>query len=558
MQVKQRLDALTSLRFIAAAMIVVTHAHTIFGSRLAMLVPMGQGVSFFFVLSGFILSWNYPVLADWGARRRFWLARFARIWPLHLVTCLLWIALIFDFNRGTYFSGVVGLTKLVANLLLVQVWVPLHDWGLSFNGVSWSISVEFFFYAMFPVLITLWQRRWHHLISIQVLVIAIFIGISTRYALPGNDDYPRVGLLGLIYFNPLVRIFEFSIGIALSKLVTEVVTARKLQFSVAQWLVIEIFALTAVAAGMLAAANFSGIEQVFGKATAYYFTREGLWLFWALLIGVFALSRGPLTRLMSLRFSVFLGEISFALYLSHALAIRYLENYIEQILRFGLFGYGVFWAWCLLFSAILFIGIETPFRKCILAFAAKKEIITAIRTNFRAKEIAALLCLICVAIALFFFSPSTIVKLDQASVAEFLQPTTENLKIPNDVSFDNRYEIAAIRAHFEKNETVVIQIMLHAAKNMKARDVLALHLNDINMNITSNFDRRLDFSRASIPAGTYWIQKFVVSKSQYDRAVSLGLAIYSLPTSNLPSTVFEGVGGIRDWGGKRLVVPLDH
>jgi peptidoglycan/LPS O-acetylase OafA/YrhL len=55
----QKLDALTSLRFFAAAMIVVHHGHRVFGSMgLAESLPLDQGVSFFFVLSGFILAYN--------------------------------------------------------------------------------------------------------------------------------------------------------------------------------------------------------------------------------------------------------------------------------------------------------------------------------------------------------------------------------------------------------------------------------------------------------------------------------------------------------------------
>ena len=162
MQRPQKLDALTSLRFFAAAMIVVSHAHPIFGSwGIANAAPLGQGVSFFFVLSGFILAYNYPVLANGAEARRFWLARFARVWPLHAVTALLWIAVVFNFDRQTYFSGYDGLARLFTNMLLVQAWMPLKDWSLSFNGVSWSLSVEFFFYASFPFLIARWKNHWH-------------------------------------------------------------------------------------------------------------------------------------------------------------------------------------------------------------------------------------------------------------------------------------------------------------------------------------------------------------------------------------------------------------
>jgi peptidoglycan/LPS O-acetylase OafA/YrhL len=132
MQEKQHLDALTTLRFFAAALIVIGHADPIFGPfNFARSAPLNQGVSFFFVLSGFILTWNYPSLTGWKDRRQFWLARIARIWPLHLATCLLWIGLIFNFDRATHFPGTEGAVKLFTNLLLMQAWVPSNNWVLS-------------------------------------------------------------------------------------------------------------------------------------------------------------------------------------------------------------------------------------------------------------------------------------------------------------------------------------------------------------------------------------------------------------------------------------------
>lgn len=554
MQVKQRLDALTSLRFIAAAMVVIAHADHIFGSfGIAAAANMGQGVSFFFVLSGFILTWNYPVLVNWVDRRKFWLARFARIWPLHLVTCLLWIALIFNFDRAAHFPGLGGLVMLIANLLLLQVWVPLHDWGLSFNGVAWSISTELFFYAMFPLLIALWQKRWHQLLLVQALVILLVIALTTFYAIPGKDDYPKIGLQGLIYFNPLVRIFEFSIGIALAVLVRKIATTG-LQLGGLQWLALELAALLALVVVMLAAENLSRtIQTIIGAPAAYYFERDGLWLFWAFLIGVFALSHGPLTRFLSLRFAVFLGEISFALYLCHALVIHYLDGYIEQIQPYGSFGYVVFWFWCLSLSAILFFGVETPFRKFILAAVARKEVVASLRACFRAKEVAALALLLGMVAAMFFLKPSTIEKLDQARVATFMQPSSESMSIPGGVKFGNRYEIVALRVHTEDSETVLVQVLLRSIQELLADDVLALHINDKSGQIIANSDRRLNFGRVTIPAGTYWVQKFQIRKALIDQGSSLGLAMY-----NMPSSLFDGVGGNRDWGGKRLILPLNH
>jgi peptidoglycan/LPS O-acetylase OafA/YrhL len=78
------------MRFFAAAMIVVFHS----GGRLTTLFALEQGVSFFFVLSGFILTYVYPTLSGGHRLRDFYVARVARIWPAHLATFLLLLCLI--------------------------------------------------------------------------------------------------------------------------------------------------------------------------------------------------------------------------------------------------------------------------------------------------------------------------------------------------------------------------------------------------------------------------------------------------------------------------------
>src|SRR5688500_18317145 len=91
----KKIDALTSLRFVAAALIVLHHSRGLFDFDQSLGDPfqLSQAVSFFFVLSGFILTYVYPSLGDTGARR-FFLARVARIWPAHVAAFLLIVALV--------------------------------------------------------------------------------------------------------------------------------------------------------------------------------------------------------------------------------------------------------------------------------------------------------------------------------------------------------------------------------------------------------------------------------------------------------------------------------
>ncbi|MFL1542426.1 acyltransferase family protein [Pseudomonas sp. O39] len=363
---KRQLDALTSLRFFAAAMIVLTHAHPIFGSfGLAEAAPLGQGVSFFFVLSGFILAYNYRGFSKDGSIARFLVARFARVWPLHFVTCIIWIGLIFHFDRYTYFGGAVGMERLLANLTLVQSWIPLKLWALSFNGVAWSISNEMFFYLLFPVFIGLWSKHWAKMFFAATLVVVAFIWAGNLLELKSADSFNGVSLLGTIYFNPLVRVFEFMFGIFLAKVfMTPLV--HDFKTTTLGWLYLELMALSLAVVGMLLAGNPSRIADTFGTAAGYYFQREGIWLLWGLLILVFALSKGPIGAILSTKPLVFLGEISFSLYLVHAIIITFIEPHAEAIKPYGLTGYAIFWGVALLSSVLLYKGVEDPCRHLIM------------------------------------------------------------------------------------------------------------------------------------------------------------------------------------------------
>ncbi|HWX34972.1 MAG TPA: acyltransferase, partial [Steroidobacteraceae bacterium] len=153
-----RLAALTSLRFLAAAAIVYHH---VMGAWAFPRVPQfhfAQGVSFFFVLSGFILTYRYPVLRDWREIRRFWLARFARIWPAHATSLVIVVATATAILSS--FDGTNLPFYVATNLLMVQSWIPSKA-AVSLNGPSWSISTEFAFYLMFPLLISNFARTWH-------------------------------------------------------------------------------------------------------------------------------------------------------------------------------------------------------------------------------------------------------------------------------------------------------------------------------------------------------------------------------------------------------------
>ena len=195
-----KLDALTGLRIVAAGMIVAHHSRV-----LQIPVPnyaLDHGVSFFFVLSGFIIAYAYPKLDGKGEVLKFLVARIARIWPAHFVALLLVVAFLqMPLDR-----------MFLANMFLLHGWVPSWPWYFSYNAPSWSISTELFFYIAFPALIFQWNRSWWwKWIGSMILVIAlIWLGDLLRLPALSQNDEPT--LHGLLYINPAARLFEFTTG----------------------------------------------------------------------------------------------------------------------------------------------------------------------------------------------------------------------------------------------------------------------------------------------------------------------------------------------------------
>jgi peptidoglycan/LPS O-acetylase OafA/YrhL len=313
-----RLSALTGLRFIAAMMIFWHHSHTMFGLPNPGL-GLDQGVSFFFILSGFILSYVYPKLDDAGTIRRFFIARVARIWPAHLVT----LALFFVFTGATlnwYF---------LANLFLVQSWIPILNSYFSFNAVSWSISTEFFFYLMFPLLIGSFSRRWFVYLLAAAAVVIGFFALANGGGFPSSSN-DHVSVHGLVYINPLVRLFEFVAGMCCC-LLWKRLQSWRMPDSLALFTLLECAAL-ALAIYLMTNPLHAWSYRFHPAGNEWFGHTSGIPGFCAVLI-VFAMGRGLLSRVLSTRTAIVLGEISFSLYLVHSMVLSLFPVQLKGLLN---------------------------------------------------------------------------------------------------------------------------------------------------------------------------------------------------------------------------------
>lgn len=348
-----KLDQLTTLRFFAAAMIVIHHSAGLFGFSTNLTKPFifGQGVSFFFILSGFILAYVYPKLSTYADVRNFLHARFARIWPGHLAAFLLafWmLSLCWDSRIA------------LMNLVLVHAWIPNPSFFFSYNAPSWSISTEFFFYLAFPVLIYRWEQNWPIKILLSSGILIALISYSNLSHLPSHGA-------SLLYINPVSRIFEFIFGIFLSFSWRN--NKDKMRWNSTDATIIESAVILLCALSMHytpAIMEWAGAAWP-GAAFAQWLEGSGSMLPFALLIYVMAIGRGKISKVLAHSHLVLLGEISFSLYLLHQILLRYYKTnltffpHIPNLLAFTLFC-----SILLLSSYLMWVWIEMPARRLIL------------------------------------------------------------------------------------------------------------------------------------------------------------------------------------------------
>jgi peptidoglycan/LPS O-acetylase OafA/YrhL len=199
------IKSLTSLRFVFAFMVFMSH--NVIPSDFFLLKHLFSegyaGVSFFFILSGFILAYSYQerLLSGKMSALLFYKTRIARIYPLHLLTFIVAAMLLQPFKLEFGY-----LVKFVSNLTLVQSFFPFRGIYFSFNAPSWSISDEMFFYFLFPFIICFIYeyQKIFYVFFFSILTILFFLTFFIE-----KETYQHA----LFYINPVFRISDFCIGI---------------------------------------------------------------------------------------------------------------------------------------------------------------------------------------------------------------------------------------------------------------------------------------------------------------------------------------------------------
>ena len=311
--------SLSGLRIVAALWVVLFHfrpmlqtaSPPLYDALKPILDCGAQGVDLFFILSGFVLAWNYldRMGSAWSTRATvnfLWL-RLARVWPLYLVTmhlAALWI--VFTLNVGNVPSpeaGTLTATNYLRQLLMVQLWFqPFFD-GSSWDGPAWSISAEWLAYLLFGLLV------------LVVFRVERATGARGLFLLAFAASLPPILLLaasGGQFYTPwswLPRIvLQFTAGALACAAVRKLRPSDRTR-RVAGHVSLVLVAAIVGAVYLLAAHPLATVRDDFGLVDVLFLP----------LVAALAVGAGALPGLLSTRLMVYGGQVSFGLYMGHEL-----------------------------------------------------------------------------------------------------------------------------------------------------------------------------------------------------------------------------------------------
>jgi len=354
----QKISPLTSARFFLASFVLFHHSVRTFfpgfSGRGAHRVPEGflgivsfafpVAVSFFYLLSGYVLSLVY--LRDGQAlnKRRFFTARFARLYPLYFVMLVIATPelLMWEVRRHGMKTGMIKTAEIfAANVAMTQVWYPSRL--LRINPPSWSLCGEIFFYLCFPLLgPLLWKlsgaRLWMTALTLYVGGQALVWGMRTELSFE------------MAMVLPPFHLSTFALGILLARWQT----LQQRQRGKERMRVWQVNAVLGLSVGGVA---LSACLVPWFRVAAPY--NNGLLApIFAGFIWALSTVSTPLSDWLCGRWPVTLGNSSYALYLIHTPMLALFQHFQWVTHAF----YPVYLALCIGLSVLSFHYFETPVR----------------------------------------------------------------------------------------------------------------------------------------------------------------------------------------------------
>lgn len=344
-----RIDSLTGLRWWAAFFVFAFHMNVYAPLPFQDYLHIGHtGVSFFFILSGFVLTWSAsPKVTP----EEFWWRRFSRIWPAHFVALLFALPVFTTLNpEGVGYGWVQQFSWGIFFLSVVLLQGFATNYAIMFSGnpAAWTLSSEAFFYTLHPFIAPRRKVSW------AFIVLLALAAIVAGFMLHIFDDFTAS------VPPPIARTWEFVLGICAAYAVK-----RGFRLSIPTWaialaLLVSAYMFTWLAVTPMAQENLmvALVEDVKHVILA---------LLYVIIIVVMA-TRDLEGQPSSLRrpWAVTLGEYSFAFYLVHATVLYGLKRFTGEVPWHVVYT-PLVWVGCLLagllLASLLHLGVEKPLER---------------------------------------------------------------------------------------------------------------------------------------------------------------------------------------------------
>ena len=358
--------SLTGVRFFAALFVVVFHTEYVWLAETTMIdgpirniMRSGfSGVGFFFILSGFVLGYRYgDETADFPYHRYF-VARFARIYPALFFSLL--VAAPVALAAGLAPNGDLALGGLgpvesviitfVGNAAVLSAWFPdIAYW----NYPAWSLACEVFFYALFPALCAVVWKGGRRTAWASCAGLVVTCALLQGRALAGPIPIETVSM-----FPPL-RFLQFGTGVVLAR---AYLLSKHESSSVLTTLpVLVLIAVFAVSDRFSRDYLHTGWIDIISLLTIYFLAQRESFL----------------TRILSHPLLLLLGESSYALYLLHVPlrdTTRAIVNRVDALQRLPQeLIFVTFLVLAVLASVLTFTYLEAPARRRINAWGRARE-----------------------------------------------------------------------------------------------------------------------------------------------------------------------------------------
>lgn len=308
---KNMINVLQAWRAIMMGMIFILH---VCPDVLPFLSGGYETISFFIIVSGFVLTLNFKGSDELSLKNifNFTKKRIKKFYPLYMMALIasFLVLLISAIKVGT--KEVFDLIfKFILDTLMIQSFIPVESFYFSINGVSWYLSATLFFYFMFIPLFNFYKK-----FSLKKCICFIFLNIvifcAFIFVLQNSSNFSY-----LTYIFPVFRLLEFSIGILLARIVNR--PSKVVRESVAKSIatLFELAVIILFIAERYWLRIYSGnhdYQSIVGMLTA------------VLIVFVFSFEKGFISKILSNKLFVFIGNISFEIFIIHNTVKLYIST----------------------------------------------------------------------------------------------------------------------------------------------------------------------------------------------------------------------------------------